>query len=160
MSWIGRLFGTEKAISDLTDKDNGLLKSFGGWIDDFNYTDEEKADANTAKREWGIAQLNALAPFKVVQRILAVAAAALWIFLAINIVAAFWVEAYANRTLTTSTSTVDGVTTITTSHLDLVGPMLKFALSDYVFWPVVVVYALYFSGGVIESIKNKLGVGK
>jgi len=135
MGVIGRLLGSDKVIDNMLDKDNGLVTKFGGWIDDFSYTDAEKAEANTAKREWGIRQLEALAPFKVVQRILAFAATALWIFAGVNVIGAIWFDAAYGTDVTTD--------------------MLAFASSDYVFWPVMAVFALYFSGGVVDSINRK-----
>jgi len=153
MGWFGRLVGTEKAVNDILDKDNGLLTKFGGWVDDFNYTQEEQAQANADKRAWGIRQLDALAPFKVVQRILAFAATFLWVFMGINTAAAIWVQAFVNKA-------PEEVVIAEVHHfIDLVGPMKAFAMSDFVLWPVLTVYALYFSGGVVESIKNKIGGG-
>ncbi len=133
---IGGIFGTEKAIDNIIDKDKGLLVKFGGWVDDFNYTDEEQAIANRDKREWAIRQLEALSPFKVVQRILAFAATTLWIVVATNVMVAMWMEAY-NPTLV------------------IVKPMLELALSSYVWGPVSLAYGLYFGGGVVDSFKRK-----
>lgn len=129
MGWLGSLFGTEKAIDNIVDKDNGLLSQVGGWVGGFNYTEEEKAEADADTREWGFRQLEALAPFKVVQRILAFAAAGLWVVVAINVLVAIWLDA----------------TIGTTVKAD----MMAFAMSDYIFWPVCVVFALYFAGGVM-----------
>ena len=132
---IGGIFGTKKAIENIMDKDDGLLSKFGRWIDDFNYTDAEKAESNREKREWGIRQLEALAPFKVVQRILAFSATFLWIFVATNVITALWVEAYSN--------------------IIIADKMVEFALSLYVWGPVSLAYGLYFGGGVIESARTK-----
>ena len=32
MSFLGRLFATDKAIDNITDKDDGLLVRAGGWV--------------------------------------------------------------------------------------------------------------------------------
>lgn len=149
MSFFGRLMGTQKAVDNILDKDSGLLKSFGGWVDDFNYTDEERAAANKDKREWGIRQLSALEPFKVVQRILAFSATIMWLMVGFSVLIALWVEGFA-----TEQQLVDGKVVYINS-VNLVGPMLEFAFSKYVIWPVITVYSLYFSGGVIDSIKRK-----
>lgn len=135
MSFIGRLFGTEKAISDITDRDNGLLVRAGSWVNDLNYTDAEKAQNALEVRKWGLNQLEALAPFKVVQRILAFAISFVWIMVAANVLAAIWIEA---------------------AHPDFLirEHMLSFAFSDFIFWPVTVCYGLYFGGGLIESIRR------
>ena len=135
MGWFGNLIGTEKAVDNLLDKDSGLLARAGGWIGNFNYTEEEKAEADADTREWGFRQLEALAPFKVVQRILAFAAASLWVVVAINVIVAIWVEAKTGLTVKAD--------------------MMAFAMSDYVFWPVMVVFGLYFAGGVIPRGADK-----
>ena len=131
MSFFGRLFGTEKAISDITDKENGLVAKAGGWFDRQQFTEEERAEHRHQIRLWGLKQLEALQPFKVVQRILAFAIVTLWILVGLNVIASIWFAEEATR-----------------------DAMLKFAFSDYVFWPVTVCFALYFGGGLFESIKR------
>lgn len=135
MSFFGRLFGTKKAIDDITDKDNGLLVRAGGWVNDLSYTDAEKAANALEVRKWGLNQLEALAPFKVVQRILAFAISFVWILVAANVLAAIWIEASNPEFL-------------------IKDSMLSFAFSDFIFWPVTVCYGLYFGGGLIESIRK------
>ncbi len=131
MSWFGKLLGTEKGVDSLLDKDNGLLTQAGNWIGGFNYTEEEKAENNLLVKQWGLKQLAALEPFKVVQRIIAFAVLFLWVFVAINYVAMLWVEH---------------------SKTD---ELLKFAMSDYVFWPTLAVLSLYCGGGTINSFTKK-----
>lgn len=46
MGWFGSLFGTDKAINNVMDKDNGLLTQVGGWVGGMNFTDEERAEMN------------------------------------------------------------------------------------------------------------------
>ena len=129
MSWIGRLFGTEKAISDITDKENGLLVRVGGWFNDLGFTPAERAS-------WAIKQLSALEPFKIVQRVIAFSIMFVFIFVVINVFAGIWVEAATGNTM-------------------IVKPMLEFAFSDFCFWPIVAVLSLYMSGGVIPNIFGK-----
>ena len=131
MSWFGKLLGTEKGVDSLLDKDNGLLTQAGNWIGGFNYTEEEKAENNLLVKQWGLKQLAALEPFKVVQRIIAFAVLFLWVFVAINYVAMLWFEH---------------------SKTD---ELLKFAMSDYVFWPTLAVLSLYCGGGTINSFTKK-----
>ncbi len=143
MSWIGKLFGTTKAADDLLDKDKGLLVRAGGWVNDLSYTDAEKAENALLVKEWGIRQLEALAPFKVVQRILAFAASAFWIIVGLNVVAAIWIKAVtesACKEVTDPCASIDAKT-----------DLLAFAFSDFVFWPVMVVFALYFTGGLLPG---------
>jgi hypothetical protein len=100
-------------------------------IDSAVYTPQEKANMK-------LKLLEALAPFKVVQRILAFAAALHWLIAGVNVVASIWIKAYTN------------------GAIDVTEPMLEYALSDFVLWPTMAVFALYFTGGVLES-KNKKG---
>jgi hypothetical protein len=132
MSIFGKLFGTEKAVNNLIDKDNGLLTQTGNWIGGFNYTDEEKAENNLLVKQWGLKQLDALAPFKVVQRIIAFSVLFVWAFVAVNYVAMLWLQ-----------------------HPQI-DNMLKFAMGDYVFYPTLAVLSLYCGGGTINSLKKKL----
>jgi hypothetical protein len=131
------------AVKNLVDKDNGLLTQAGSWFGGLNYTEEEKAESDAQTREWGIRALDALAPFKVVQRILAFAAALFWIIAGLNVIIAIWVDE-----LTKEIKMIEGVETLI-NGTSLTDPMYKFATSDYVFWPVCVVFALYFAGGVL-----------
>ena len=131
MSWIGKLFGTEKAVNNLVDKDNGLLAQAGSWVGGLSYTDEEKAENNLLVKEWGLKQLDALQPFKIVQRIIAFSVLFLWAFVGVNYVLMLWVE-----------------------HPKAQG-LLNFALSDYVFWPTLAVLSLYCGGGTLNSFKSK-----
>ena len=132
MGMVGRLFGTDKAVDNILDKDNGLLTQVGGWVGGLKHTEEEKAEDAQATRQWGLKQLEALEPFKVVQRILAFAAASLWIIVGLNVLLGIW---FANP--------------VTIQHLK------EFAMSDYIFWPVISVFSLYFSGGVVNSLRKK-----
>ncbi|PHR55927.1 MAG: hypothetical protein COA43_14505 [Robiginitomaculum sp.] len=131
MSWLGKLFGTEKAVSSLIDKDNGLLVQAGNWIGGFSYTAEEKAENNLLVKQWGLKQLEALEPFKVVQRIIAFSVLFLWAFVGVNYVVMLWLE-----------------------HPQI-DKLLKFAMSDYVFWPTLAVLSLYCGGGTLNSFTKK-----
>ncbi len=133
MGWFGRLVGTDKAIDNLLDKNEGLLVRAGGWIGGLKHTEEEKAEDDQQTRQWGLAQLQALAPFKVVQRVIALSVMGFWFIVGLNVVAAIWIEALF-------------------PHVDVKAAMVQFAISDYVFWPVVTVLSLYMSGGVIPHL--------
>lgn len=135
-NWVGKLFGTKKAISDLTDKDSGLLVKAGSWIGNFNYTDEEKSESNHKTQEWGLKQLSALEPFKVVQRIIAFGVIFMWVIVGLNVLLALWIEAL-------------------NPAIDIQTTMMEFAMSDYIFWPVVSVLSLYMSGGVLPQLLGK-----
>jgi len=136
MSLFRRLLGTEKAIENITDKDNGLLVRAGGWVDGLHHTDQERSEAAAAVREWGLKQLEALEPFKVVQRILAFSVAGIWALSAINVLIAIWVEAL-------------------WPSIQVKEAMLKFILSDFIVWPVVMVMSLYFAGGVLPGVLGR-----
>jgi len=145
-SAFGRVFGTEKAVDNLMDKDKGLLVRMGGWVNDMSYTDQEKAKADADTREWGIRQLAALEPFKIVQRILAFGISFLWAITGINVLVGIWVEALYPDTI------VDGVTQ---EGIKVVEPLLSFAFSDYLLWPTTICFALYFGGGTIGSFVSR-----
>lgn len=46
MSWFTSLFSSSKVVDNVLDKDSGLLSQVGGWIGNFNFTDEEQSKAN------------------------------------------------------------------------------------------------------------------
>jgi hypothetical protein len=131
MGWFGNLIGTEKAVNNVVDKENGLLTQVGGWIGKFSYTPEEKAIADKDTREWGLRWLDSMAPFKVVQRILVFTICFIWAFVAINLSVAIWIKAI-------------------WPQINAVDMFWQLALSDYVFWPAVLAFSLYLSGGVIK----------
>ena len=83
-------------------------------------------------REWGIKQLEALAPFKIVQRIIAFAVTALWGLVGLNVVAAIWIEALY-------------------PEVQVKEAMIQFATSEYVFYPTLAVLGLYMGGGILPS---------
>ena len=135
MNFLGKLFGTDKAVDNLLDKDKGLLVRAGGWVNDLSYTDAEKAENSLLVKEWGIRQLDALNAFKIVQRIIAFSVCTMWWVVGLNVLAAIWVEAL-------------------NPDIKVKEQMLEFATSDYVFYPVLAVLGLYMCGGVIPS-RNK-----
>jgi hypothetical protein len=65
-----------------------------------------------------------------------------WIFVGINVVAAIWIEAITREAVMFNNQQV-------WISVNAKTPLLEFAFSDYVFWPVLVVLGLYFTGGVI-----------
>jgi len=133
MGFLGRLFGTEKAVDNLLDKDEGLLVRAGGWANDLHHSDAEKARDALEVRQWGIKQLEALGPFKIVQRIIAFTVSFLWLLVGLNVIVAIWVEALIPK-------------------IEVREEMLAFAMSDYVFWPVLCVLGLYMGGGVLPGM--------
>jgi len=136
MGVLGKIFGTDKAIENIIDKDNGLIVKGGHWFGEQQYTDQEQAEDRQKIRAWGLKQLEALEPFKVVQRILAFVVISVWAILALNCVAGIWFDAYHPA-------------------IDMASKMLALASNDVIFWPTVSVLSLYFSGGVVESIKRR-----
>lgn len=142
MSIFGRLFASDKAVDNILDKEKGLLVRAGGWVNGLHYTEQEKAENAHMVRNWGLRQLEALEPFKVVQRILAFAVAGQWILVGINVIGAIWYDAARGCTEAVETCT------------PVVPPMLQFAFSDFIFWPVLAVLSLYFTGGVLPGVFN------
>ena len=136
MNFLGKLFGTDKAVDNLLDKDKGLLVRTGGWVNDLSYTDAEKAENQLLVKQWGIKQLEALEPFKIVQRIIAFAVTSLWLIVGINVIVAVWVEAIY-------------------PSIQVRERMIEFAMSDFVFWPVLAVLSLYMGGGTFQGLSNR-----
>lgn len=134
----GTIFGTKKAVDNILDKDNGLLKQFGGWADDLHLSDAERLEFEMTRRRLGIKLLTALEPFKVVQRILAFTTMFLWSFVGLNIVLALWIEAVFNRAPSIH-------------EINISAPLIEFAMSQYVLMPVSLVLGLYMLGGAAES---------
>ena len=51
MSWYNPLSWSDKVIDNVLDKDDGLIKSAGGWIDNLSHTGQEKAEARECLRK-------------------------------------------------------------------------------------------------------------
>ena len=126
MGLFSGLFATEKAVDNIIDKENGLLAQVGSWVGGFNYTDEEKAEADAQTREWGLRQLEALAPFKVMQRIMVTIIMVEWAIL-INVM----------------------IVLICIDATKATANMLLFIQSPFVWVPVSGAVGLYLMGGVI-----------
>jgi hypothetical protein len=133
--WVGKLFGTEKAVESLVDPENGLIVQAGTAIGNLHYSDQEKAINARQTQEWSIRFLDAMAPFKIVQRVLACAAMFAWLFVLVNVVVAIWIKA-------------------NNPEIDAVTSLLEFAFSDFVFYPVMAIFVLYTGGGTINSLKK------
>jgi len=151
MGVLGRLFGTDKAVDDILDKDDGLVAKAGEWLGNQQFTEEERAEHRLKTREWGLKQLEALEPFKVVQRILAFVVISVWAILALNCVAGIWFDAYHPAIACVAGLGGEGCHPATA----VASNMLALASNDVIFWPTVSVLGLYFSGGVVESIKRR-----
>ena len=121
----GRVFGTAKAVDDILDKDKGLLVRAGTWIGNLNLTDEEKMENNLLVREWGLKQLEALAPFKIMQRIMVTIIMVQWAILFNAIIVAICFK---------STVVLDN--------------LFLFAQSQFAWYPVGAAVTLYLLGGV------------
>ena len=132
MGWLGevagKMFGTDKAVDNLLDKDRGLLAKAGAWVGNMNLTDEEKMENNLLVRKWGISQLQALEPFKIMQRIMVTIIMVGWVILFNTIIVAICLEA-------------DTV----------VANLLLFAQSQFAWYPVSGAVTLYLLGGVWKA---------
>lgn len=131
MGVLGRLFGTDKAIENIMDKDNGLITQVGQWWGNKEYTEQEQANDDKEKRKWALRQLEALEPFKITQRILAFTTCGLWALLAtVYMLSIFLAESETQEALWLLLS------------------------SNYILYPSMSVFSLYFGGGVISSFKG------
>lgn len=148
MSILGKLFGSDKARDDILDKDNGLLAKTGGWIGNWNYTEEEKAEMAMMIRRWAGSQLQALHPFKVVQRILVFAIMFQWVLGGLMFYFSLFLFGE------TSTVTTNGVPSqVYTNAIN--DRILEFLFSNYVFWPTTAAVALYLTGGLLPNRDGK-----
>ncbi|MEA3369982.1 MAG: hypothetical protein U9Q40_01430 [Campylobacterota bacterium] len=128
----GKVFGTDKAVDNLLDKDKGILVRAGGWINDMSYTDAEKAENALLVKEWGIKQLEALEPFKIMQRIMVTIIMFQWAVLFNVIVVAICLKA-------------DSV----------LADLIEFAQSQYAWYPMGAAVTLYLLGGVWKGGAKK-----
>jgi hypothetical protein len=134
MGWIGNLFGTDNAINNVVDKDNGLLVRAGSALGNLHYSDQEKANTGIQIQNLAVARLKALEPFKVMQRIMVTIIMTMWAFLGLNIVVGIWLEALFPK-------------------LDVVMALVDLAQSEYMWWPTLAAVTLYLGGGVFPSRK-------
>jgi hypothetical protein len=146
MGILGKLFGTDKAVNDLVDKDNGLIVQAGRAIGNLHYSDQEKAQDSQETRNWAIRALDALAPFKVVQRILAFSIMFVWAMGAFNGFAAIWYDILNACPETPVEACVEPRAWVMVS---------AFLFSDYIIWPTVVTVSFYLAGGVLPQWGRK-----
>lgn len=144
MGLFSEIFGGDKVKDSLFDKEKGLAVRAGQWVDHMNFTAEEKAKYMFQVQELTIERLKALAPFKVVQRILAFFVSFTWAFVILNVLVGIWVEAFV-----TVEQVVDGQ--VVEKSPTLVAPMLELAFSSLLLWPVGAVLSLYFTGGILPD---------
>lgn len=152
-AFFGRLFGSENAVENVIGED-GLLVKTGRWIDEQQFTDQERVEYHMQLRQWATEQLSALSQFKVVQRIIAFVILPVWAVGALLMMGAVVIQAFVNRC--TLAGQASGKCSASDVPLELTEPLFMFLSSDYMLWPTVTVLALYCSGGVIESVKRKL----
>ena len=128
MSFLGDIFGTEKGVDNILDKDKGLLVKAGGWIGNMNFTAEERAEYNHKLMKLSVEKLKALAPFKVMQRIMVSIIMTEWFLIANSILLAIWLRLP-----------------------DVKKDLMEFAMSEFAWMPVLAAVTLYLMGGVVPS---------
>ncbi len=147
MSWYNPFSWGEKAADNVLDKDTGLAVKFGGFVNDLHYSDAEKAENNLTVIEFALQRLKSLEPFKIVQRIIAFATLFMWVIVGINVCVSIWVYA-----ITKEIKIIGGIEVVT--GIDARTDFMAFAMSDYVFWPVICVFTLYCGGGVARYFRR------
>jgi hypothetical protein len=128
MGWFSSLFAVDKAAENILDKDKGLLTQLGGWVGGFSHTEQEKAEDAQATRKWATDFLTAMAPFKIMQRIMVTIIMSVWAFYCLNMSLAIWI--YSN---------------------DVVNDLMAFIQTPFVWVPVSGAVTLYLMGGVMPS---------
>jgi len=127
----GKVFGTDKAVDNILDKDKGLLVRAGSWVNGLSYTDQEKAENNLVVRDWGVKQLEALEPFKIMQRIMVTIIVTEWAILFNVIILAICFKA------------------------SFLPDLINFAQSQYAWYPMGAAVTLYLLGGVWKGGAKK-----
>lgn len=149
-SIIGEALGTKKGVDAVLNKDDGLLAKAGGWIGNQQYTDQEQAETRAETRKWTLRYLEAMEPFKKVQRILAFTFCFGWALLLLNLVAATWVWAITKEPQIFNGQTIWlGVNAMT--------PLLDLVKTNFVWTPILGVVTVYLFGGVMPPRKPKEG---
>jgi len=128
MNWFSTLFSAGDVATDITDKDNGLATQLGGWIGGMSFTEQEQAEHNAKIVTIGIERLKALAPFKVMQRIM------------VTIIMVEWAILF-NAC----------VISICLGADDTVKALMEFAKTEFAWLPVFAAITCYLLGGVIPS---------
>jgi len=152
MAWYNPLTWGEKASDNILDKDTGLAVKFGGFVNDLHYSDAEKAENNLTVTQFALDRLKLLTPFKIVQRVIAACTLFLWLFVGMNLCVAIWVYAITKK-VTTVCNKLNECTEVITA-IDARTDFMAFAMSDYVFWPVICVFTLYCGGGVARYFRK------
>ena len=127
---FGRIFGTEKAIDNVLDKDSGLLVKAGSWFGNLNYTTEDQAEMNLEVRKVGVNLLNALHPFKLMQRIMVTIIMVEWAILFNVFIIAICFQAH-----------------------DILKDLMAFAQTEFAWVPIAGAVSLYLLGGTWPSRK-------
>ena len=128
MGWFSSLFAVDKAAENILDKDKGLLTQLGGWVGGFSHTDEEKAEDAQVTRKWATEFLTAMAPFKIMQRIMVTIIMSVWAVFAIAMLAAICFDA-----------------------TGIINNIMLFIQTPYMWVPVSGAVGLYLMGGVVPS---------
>lgn len=131
MSWFRALFSADKVADNVLDKDNGLLAKAGGWIGNMNFTEEERAEMNKKFQDLALEKLKALAPFKVMQRIL------------VTIIASTWATGFFFM-----------LCFIAFDSKTRIDNLYAFMQTEYAWTPMFGVVVLYLLGGVVPSKKG------
>ena len=150
MGFLATIFGAEKAVDNIIDRDNGLLTQMGGWVGNQQYTEQEAATDKTRRFELYLRMLDSIEPFKVVQRILAFTAAFVFISFSIALIFAWGIDTYIAIKYTINV--VGEVPVITFKAVD---SLWKIATSNFITYPIVSVFTLYCGGGFLSSMKAK-----
>ena len=127
MKFLTRLFSPEIASKTV----DGVIKG----IDSAVYTKQEQAEMKVSLIKQRIDVLNALVPFKIMQRIMVTIIMVQWAFVGINMVIAIWVRAIWPK-------------------IDAVTPLMEFVQTQYMWLPVAGAVGLYLTGGLIAGKKK------
>ena len=109
---LGRLFGSKEGVSNLVEK-----------ADELHLSKEERLNL-------GLKYLDALAPFKIVQRIIVACVMTMWLLIGLSMLIAIWL-----------------------GMEDIYTKLIAFIQEEFIAYPSVGVFSLYLLGGVIPQRK-------
>jgi hypothetical protein len=109
---LGKVFGGKEGTKDLLEK-----------ADELHLSKEEKL-------KLGLEYLEALAPFKIVQRIIVFCVMAVWLIISLSLIGAIWFDAS-----------------------EVYARLIELIKLEFIAYPSVGVFSLYLLGGVIPQRK-------
>ena len=136
MAWYNFLSSSDKVVDNLLDKDKGLLTQVGGWIGGMNYSEEEKAEANTATALATAEFVKATLSESTIRSKTRRSIAMMWLFVELFLVLLTCGTAFFN--------------------IELAKFFWSVAMSDLMFWTTMAIISFFFGSYMITNATNKI----